>query len=176
METEQAIQQQVMPTKRIHGVRLSPVTIVATGLGMVLLISAIWVAGGFRVIRSTFGFLGGETIFVDSHTKSFGLAGPGDQITVSFKLANRGRGPIRIVGCQKTCSFMLTDELPFVLRPNESRHFTLSITVPKTRQIDSVVTRKFALTLFTSNPAQFKIPLTVSGEVRSKPSTSSSRL
>ena len=39
-----------------------------------------------------------------------------------------------------------------------------------------VETRTYPLTLFTSNPDQFEIPLTVSGEVRGVPGASNAGL
>ena len=169
IETEQAAQENAPPIRRIGVLSLTSMTIVAAGLGLVLLLFACWAAGGVTAIRTAYSHLRGETILVDSHAKSFGIVAPGDRVTVSFRLTNDGREPVRIVGCRAGCSCMVPDDLPFAIGPKGSRDFAVSIKVPQKRGNGSVVARKLALTLFTSNPAQLEIPLTMSGQIRGTP-------
>ncbi|MGO9466796.1 MAG: DUF1573 domain-containing protein [Isosphaeraceae bacterium] len=151
----------------------SPSRLIAAGLGLALLAAVLWAVGGFSAIRS----IGRETISVDSRARSFGVVARGDRIAVSFKLTNHGRDPVRIVGCRAGCGCMLPEDLPFSIRPNGSRDFRVSIKFPPAPAGGPVVeTRTYPLTLFTSNPDQFEIPLTVSGEVRGVPGASNAGL
>lgn len=162
MATEQAVRQQSLIP---WGIRIlkSPSTLIAAGLGLALLSLACLALGGFRVIRS----MRGQTISVDSDAKSFGVVSPGDPIAVSFRLTNHAREPVRIVGCRAGCSCMLPADLPLEIRPNASRDFRVSFNFrPRPGGGPVLETRRFTMTLFTSNPDQFEIPLMVSGEVR----------
>lgn len=169
MATEQAVRQESLVP---WGLRIpkSPSTLIYAGLGLALLTLACWAVYGFRVIRSS-----GRLISVDSDAKSFGVVSPGDPIAVSFRLTNHGREPVRIVGCRAGCSCMLPEDLPLEIRPNASRDFRVSFNFrPVPGGGPALETRTYPLILFTSSPGQFKIPLTVTGEVRDKPGKSSS--
>ncbi len=164
MATDQTIQRRAPATKPFRLVRVSSAAIVAGSLVLAFLIFATWAWGGFDWIRVAYGYITGETILVDSHTKSFGVIPPGGSVTVTFKLTNLGHDAIRIVGCRSGCPCMVPDDLPFVLHSKESRDFTVSIGASENVRTSSVKTRRLRLTLFTTNPSQSQIPLTVSGE------------
>ena len=170
MATEQAIGEKPLIPRSVRILR-SPSTLIAAGLGVALLSLACWAVSGFRTIRS----MRGQTISVDSDVRSFGVVSRGDPIAVSFRLTNHGRSPVRIVGCRAGCSCVLPEDLPFVIRPDASRDFRVSFNFPPIPGGGSAVeTRTLRLTLFTSDPDQFEIPLTVSGELHGKPDSSNS--
>ncbi len=166
MATEQAIGQRA-PTIRWKRIVSSPsAKPVAAGLAITVFATAIWIVGGFNAIRSAYVYLRGETILVDSNTKSFGVVSPGDPISVSFTLTNTGAAPVRIAGCEAWCNCVVPKDMPFVLEPNESRDFPVSIRNPKR---EGAVPKGYVgldLKLFTTNPAQPRIGLTVKGEIR----------
>ncbi len=145
---------------------------VAAGLAITLFASLTWAVGGFKAVRSAYHRITGETILVDEHTKSFGVVAPGDRIAFSFKLTNTGSTPVRIAGCESACGCVMPTDLPFVLNPNESRDFPISIHNPNLEGAMPRGSLSLPLNLFTTNPAQPRIRLTVKGEVR-PPSTSS---
>src|SRR6202034_3578924 len=107
-----------------------------------------------------------------STTKSFGVATPGDRIDAFFMLANRGNDSIRILGCNASCNCVIPNDLPFTLGPSEKRKFFVSIHMPTLEQMRTQKSTHLdlALTLFTSNPAQSRIRLSLKGEVLNKTS------
>jgi hypothetical protein len=164
MEEKQAFIGQAMLTQRTRCPRLSHPILIA--MGLVILIFSGWLLGGLGAIPTAYAYLRGETLFVDSHMKSFGIVAPGDPITVSFDLENRGDRPLRIVGCEAGCGCIVPDYLPFTLNPKESRAFSISILNRK--KVDDNQIRSFNsdLTLFTTNPNQSRLVLNVKGEIR----------
>lgn len=166
MATEQAFQQGVASAKQIRLPRSPATTIVASGLGLVLLTVAIWAAGGFDAALRAYLYMSGETLFIDSTTKSFGSVRAGDPTSVSFQLTNRGTEPVRIVGCLAYCNCIVPADLPITLNPSESRDFIISIHT--FQRGGESGTRPFnqPVNLYTTNPAQAEIPLTVKGVVQ----------
>jgi hypothetical protein len=136
--------------------------------GSVLFLWVAWALAGFGSIREAASYyLRGETLFVDSTRKSFGAAAPGEELPVSFRLANRGNRPIRIVGCKTYCNCMLPNDLPFTLAPHQTRDFTLSLQMPGPEYAGSRASGRLELQLilFTNNPLQSRIALSISGDV-----------
>ncbi|MFI5456161.1 MAG: DUF1573 domain-containing protein [Isosphaerales bacterium] len=166
METEQAIQRQVLPGIRGWAPSRPGALVVCAVSAPVVL--AFWALGGFGAVGVAVALMKGETLFVDSSTKSFGVVPAGDPIVVSYKLTNRGDQNIRIVGCRAVCRCMVPEDLPFTLRPKESRNFPILIRNPKGEGGSRSQTINWGITLFTTNPAQAQIPLTVKGELRTR--------
>ncbi len=166
MGLEQSTQQQVLPSRKCRV--LNPFAVILISTNLALLVMAVWAIASFGSIRGAVGYyLRGETLFFDSTEKSFGVASPGEKVTVAFRLTNRGRKPIRVLGCSAICTCTLPTDLPFTLGPNESRDVTLSIREPK-RQVPQPSKPKdlsLEVTLFTNNAAQSRIPLTVKGRI-----------
>lgn len=174
MATEQATQQHALPSPRIRPARSLAATTIAAGLGLVLLIIATYAGGGFSAIRMAYAYMRGETILVDSSTKSFGSAREGDRVSVSFGLTNGAGKPVRVVGCRAYCNCIVPDDLPFTINPHERRNLTLSVRIPERGR--SSGTRQFSqpVTLYTTNAAQIEIPLLIEGAVQPPSSPTSS--
>jgi len=166
METEQAIQQEVLPRKRAWVSRWSGAFFVSAAL--VPLMLAFWTLGGLDAMGVAYALMKGETLFVDSFSKSFGIVQTGDPIAVSYRLTNRGDQSVRVVGCQAICTCIVPDDLPFTLHPKESRDLKISILNPKTEDKGPSQAINWGITLFTTNPAQIQVPLTVKGEIRAR--------
>lgn len=164
METEPAIQQQVFQRKRGFAPRHAVAFFACAALISVLL--AFGVFGGFRAVARGCALMMGETLVVDSATKSFGVVAPGDPITVAYRLTNRGEQEVRVVGLRAACRCVVPDDLPFVLRPKESRDLPISIRNLKKEDVPHSQTLDWAITVFTTNPAQVQIALRIKGEIR----------
>jgi hypothetical protein len=166
VSTEQATHKQVVPRSGTAAL-FRPLTLVAV-TGLALVVWVVWAFAGFGSIREAASYyLRGETLFVDSTTKSLGAAAPSEELPVSFRLTNRGKQPIRIVGCKTSCNCMLPRDLPFALAPHEVREFTLSIRMPSPANFRSQAGRlELQLILFTNNPQQPRIPLSIIGKAR----------
>jgi hypothetical protein len=172
METEQAIQRRALPGLRGWAPNRHGALLVCAASAPLLL--ALWALGGFDAVAVAVALAKGETVFVDSSTKSFGVVSAGDPLVVSYKLTNRSDQNIRIVGCRAVCRCMVPEGLPFTLRARESRDFPISIRNPQRVRGSPSQTVNWGITLFTTNPAQAQITLTVKGEIRapSKPPAS----
>ncbi len=174
METIQAIEQRISRSERVW-TRVWSVALFGFA-SVALVVLAFWVRGGISALKETYAILKGETLVVDSSMKSFGVVPSGDPVVVSYKLTNRGDRNIRIVGFRAVCRCMVPEDLPFTLRPRESREFPIVIRNPEKEAGNPAQIVNWGMTLFTTNPAQVRIPLTVKGEIRSpsKPSVSGS--
>jgi len=169
MEMQRAAQQLVLPRRKSQTLSHASAILIFTNLAVFAI--AAWALASFGSIGGAISYyLKGETLFLDSTEKSLGIVSPGDQVGVTFKLTNRGRKQIRILGCQASCSCMIPDDLPFVLSPDESRDFTLSIRTPKPRGASDKksIGMNLELTLFSNNPMQSRITLTIKGEIRDR--------
>jgi hypothetical protein len=158
----------VLPEK---GKLLNQRRVVLVSVNLALFIMAAWAFVGFGSIQDCASYyLRGETLFADAREKSFGSAAPGETVAVSYKLLNRGKTPIRILGCHALCNCVMPRDLPFTIKPHESTVFTTSIQMPNARQAGSTngMHLRLPLTLFTSNPVQPRISLSVEGDVRGK--------
>ena len=139
---------------------------IALAAGALLLAALVWAAFEPETIQSAYATLTGQVIAVDATTKSFGIVAPGDPIALTFHLTNRGSRPVRFVGCRAYCNCINPAELPFTLGSHESRDFAISLSNP----VREARTRNRAieqpLVLYTTNPAQAEIPLTIKGQIR----------
>lgn len=170
MATEQVTENALLPGERRRTPSVTA-TVLISG-NVVLLAIVVWGSVNFGSIRAATGYyLRGETLFVDSSQKSFGIAGFDERVSVTFALRNRGRRPIRVLGCQVSCSCTVPPDLPFAIQPNESREFTLRIRAPGRRESQSDQAHDLTLhiILFTSNPLQARIPLVVKGRIQGRP-------
>jgi hypothetical protein len=141
----------------------SPTGIVLVSTCFVLLIMATWALLTFGSIRRAVGYyLRGETIIVDSPSKSFGNVTAGNVVTVTFRLKNWGRQVVRVVGCSVDCGCVVPDDIPFTVQPAEDRGFALSLKT-KVRTDKAVDLVEHHVTLFTSETAQLRIPLVING-------------
>ncbi len=166
MATQQTTREWVLP--KINRLALSRPAALVVGMGLALILWAAWALAGFASIREAGRYyLRGETLFIDSVTQSFGSAAPREEVSVSFRLTNRGK-EIRILGCQTYCNCMLPRDLPFALAPNETRDFTLLIRMPGPEYARTQTPARLQLrfVLYTNNPAQSRIPLLISGDIR----------
>jgi hypothetical protein len=169
METQQAIQQRTSSGLPAWAPSRPGALLVCANSALVLL--AFWALDGFDAVAVAIALAKGETILVDSSTKSFGVVSAGDPLVISYKLTNRSDQNIRIVGCRAVCRCMVPEGLPFTLRARESRDFPISIRNPERVRGSPSQSVNWGITLFTTNPAQAQITLTVKGEIRapSKP-------
>ena len=131
--------------------------------------------GRIERVQQAIAVVKGETVLVDATTKSFGVARAGDAIHLSYKLTNRGGKSVRIVGCRATCRCIVPgQDLPFTLRPRESRDFPISIRNPGRVAGTAPQTVNWQVTLYTTNPAQARIALSIKGEIQTnRPSSGS---
>jgi Protein of unknown function (DUF1573) len=171
MVTQQATSDRIGLTATWAKLRL-PLRCAAVA-GLVFCVLVAWLFYGFGSIRQIVGYyFKGETLIVDSTAKSIGLAEPDAEILVPFRLTNSGDSRVRILGCYASCSCTIPRNLPFTLAPDETREFSVAVRTPSA---ESVLVRKtgrieLALTLYTSNPSQARIPLAIRGAVRGGPS------
>lgn len=134
---------------------------------LVVATTACWACGGLAALRAIYIETRGHALFVDSTTKSFGVVNEGDPASVMFSLTNRGAEPVRVVGCMKYCNCIITDDLPFVLSPDETRKFKVSVRtyIRKVGSPSELINQP--VTLFTTSPLQAEIHLAIKGEIRS---------
>jgi hypothetical protein len=166
MDTEHAMQERQRSTQPNRSPRRSFAITVAAILCSIVFILAIGALGGVGALSRAYQSLGGHTLLVDSNSKSFGFASPGDKVAVAFRLTNTGIKTLRIVGCKAGCSCTLPRNLPLELGPNESRNFEVSIQIAEGSHPSSPRQVEFPLTVFTTDTAQFELPLRIKGEIR----------
>lgn len=154
MELEQSVQQQVLPEARK---RYPNPSIGILTANLVVFAIAVWGWASFGSITGAVSYyLNGHTVFPDAREKFFHIAEPGDTVGVTFKIANRGSEPVRILGCQASCTCIIPDDIPFTLVPGEARDLEFSIrNDAKTSKpgLPTSSTVRYKITLFTSNPA-----------------------
>jgi hypothetical protein len=159
----------VVSTRKGWGI--GPVGAAIVIVNSMVVLAAGWSLYAFGSVQQAVGYyLRGETVSADTAEKSFGIVSPGDPIKVLFKLTNRGREPVRVLGCDASCICIVPDDLPFSLDPNESRDFVVSIWNPKPGERGSIKpsSLRFDITLFTNDPMQRRLPLVIRGEVRNR--------
>ena len=142
---------------------------IALAAGTLLLAGLVWAAFSVDTIQSAYATLTGEVISVDATTKSFGIVPPGDPITLTFQLTNRGSRPIRLVGCMAYCNCITPPELPYTIATGETRDFAIAMTNPNREGLNRDRTIGQPLILFAANPTQHEIPLRIKGEIRVNP-------
>jgi len=155
----------------VHG----PDATVVLSASLVFAAAAVWGICHFGSFRGAMNYyLRGESLSVDSITRSFGVAKPSDRLNVSFNLTNQGDETVRILGCQAYCNCVVPQDLPFALRPGEKSSFTISVHIPSGIQAnrEGSTHLELPLTLFTSNPQQSRVSLAISGDVRDEPTAS----
>ncbi len=153
-------------SERKQGWLARPVLVAILLLSFASAIASMSAIACFGSVQRALGYgLRGETLFVDATEKSLGLIVPGETVTASFTLTNSDRNNIRILGCELGCLCAAPKDLPFTLRASESREFVVTIHVPTEQQIKNAKSTglELPLTLFTSSPAQSRIPLTIKG-------------
>jgi len=173
MEMEKAIERHASPAPRRWAPRRSDAWVACAALALVAV--AFWASQGLGAQRAAYALIHSKALSVDSPIRSFGVVSPGESAVVSYRLTNHGSQNIRIVGCQAFCSCVVPKELPFTLRPKESRDFPVVLRSSK-NDSGQPVTIDWEITLFTTDPAQVRIPLTLKGEIRAKPAPSVSGL
>jgi Protein of unknown function (DUF1573) len=161
--TETRFEPLASTSRRILGHRATKVC--AAALVLIVSAAAGWACGGRGALMAAYHYVSGPALSVDSGTKSFGVVVEGDSASVCFRLTNRGSQTVRVVGCMTYCNCVVPADLPFTLRPNETRGFEVAV---RTRSGDATWTPNInqPVTLYTTNPAQAEIHLTVKGEVR----------
>ena len=161
---EPSIQQQVLSERKNRAINPFAMVLISTNLA--LLVMAVWAFVSFGSIRSAMGYyVRGETLLVDSNEKSFGTASPGDPIGVTFTLTNRDLRPVRVLGCQASCTCIVPENLPLTLLPNQKGGLTISIrtNAQSVKLGRSMVEQE--VVLFTSSPAQPELHLTIKGRI-----------
>lgn len=172
METTQAIHGQG-PSRRETPVPTSS-ALVFLAVNLALLAGAAWAMAAYgSVARAVAYHLRGETLFLDSTEKSFGVIAPGGSTVVTFKMFNYGPTPIRVLGCRSACTCLLVSDIPMTIPENGSRDLVTRVRTsakegaPETTRLDA------ELVLFTSNANQSRVHIHVKGEVRGKPNSTS---
>jgi hypothetical protein len=165
MNTEEAVVAQQMPVKR-DWARLKSLVIAASiaSACMIMSIAWAWTTCG-SIERAVDYYLRGRTLILDSHEKSFGTTAPGARSKVSFRLTNWDSEPIRILGCQSSCTCLIRDDLPFAIPAGETRDFSVAVTVPEGAVPLGLIRLHYEMTLFTNIPNQSRILLRLEGEV-----------
>jgi Protein of unknown function (DUF1573) len=150
--------------------------IMLLGSTSMFVILAAWALVSFGSVRNAVGYyFRGETLFADATEKSVGVTPAGAEVLVSFTLTNYGTGAVRVVGCDVYCNCTVPKDLPFEIRPNERKEFTVQVEMsrPESARGRKSQELKLPLVLFTSNPSQSRLPLWINGEVRYNMSSSS---
>jgi hypothetical protein len=142
------------------------------GFGLAAL--AVWRPSGSYGLRAAFARMTGRTVVLDSERKSFGIVAAGDPAAVSFRLTNWGDKPVRVVGYLTYCNCVSPNDLPFTLGPGEARDFVVSLRDSQPAGGGASQTLDQPLVLYTTNPAQAEIPLTIQGEIRRRPAARTS--
>jgi hypothetical protein len=139
----------------------------ACGAALITLTSAaVWLAsGGAGTLRAAYLSISGQVIAVDSATKSFGAVREGAPASVQFRLTNRGRRPVRIVGCAQYCNCVASEELPLTIGPGESHDLKIAISTSDSKAGMGNEPISQPLTLYTTSPGQAEIELTIKGEI-----------
>ena len=110
-------------------------------------------------------------IVLDSSTKSFGVVRQGETGSVSFRLLNQSRRPVRVVGCMAYCECVVPDDLPFTIGPGEAREFRVSVRTVAGEFSKSPEKVNQPITLYTTDAGQAEIRLDVEGTVMDSGST-----
>ncbi len=159
------------PSRRASPVA-SSAAVVLVAVNLTLLAGAVWAMAVYGSVgRAVAYHLRGETLFLDSSEKSFGVINRGETTNVTFKMANYGPAPIRILGCRSPCTCLVGSDLPMVIPENGSRDFVLRVHLDPLDGSPETVHFDAELTLFTSNASQSRVPIHVKGEVHDKPSS-----
>ena len=151
---------------------LSPTAIVFGTASTAVIAAALFALAGFGSIRAVVGYyFRSETLIVDATEKSFGVTFPLEKAGVSFKFTNRGEEPIRILGCKTRCACTVARDLPFTLKPNESKQLNLTVQPPPFEQgaVAQIDYLELPITVFTSSRTQSRINVIIRGEVRVRP-------
>ena len=115
-------------------------------------------------LRNALSFFStGQLLYIEPAHKTFGTAAPGEQVVVPFRLTNRGRDAIRVVGSTVGCSCTVPDDMPFRIAPGRSRTFHVTIKVP-----NEPGPVEMPIVLYTSIPDQSRINLRITGTIISK--------
>jgi Protein of unknown function (DUF1573) len=114
--------------------------------------------------------MSGQTLVVDSTTKSFGTVAPGEPITVSFELVNRGHESIRIVGSEANCTCIVPGDFPISVNRGERHVIRIAVNNPYLEGNNVSRHVNAQVSLLTTNVSQAQIPLTIKGEIRGEPS------
>ncbi len=171
MEAGQTIEVEVVERPRRPFLSNKAKGPIALAGGTLLLAALVWAAFSADRIQSAYATLTGEVISVDANTKSFGIVAPGDPITLTFHLTNRGADSVRLVGCMAYCNCINPADLPFTLPPGESRDFAIEVRNPDRELENRDQTIDQQVVLYTTNPAQAEIPLTLKGQIRLFPAS-----
>jgi len=91
--------------------------------------SVAWVYAGFGSVRAALDYFHGRYLYVRIKEASFSNVAPGDQIRGSYLIENRGRKPIRILGCGMGCAGHPAADLPLVLEPGKASPFAVDVRV-----------------------------------------------
>ncbi len=128
---------------------------------LILVSLCAWSVMAYESIRTRLRSTEGPPVFVYDETKSFGTAIPGEYRIVSYTIENRSDRSVRILGCGSTCAVHPADaDLPFVL-PARSRH-DLRLLIRASQPGDY----KFPIHVYTSDPDQGVLNLTLEGTIR----------
>ena len=131
--------------------------------GLVVLCVAMTVSLFFdQVRRSVLGST--DPIVVESEAQTIRSGSPGDRVPVAYRLLNRSRRSVRIVGCQANCSCIVMDQAPFVLKPGAEFVFRASVALPKSK--DGRIDFDYPITLYTNQSEQPRLELHLIASVR----------
>jgi hypothetical protein len=129
----------------------TPGVVVLLMVNLALLAGAAWAMATYGSIgRAVRYHLRGETLFVDSTEKSFGVAAWGETRNVTFKMVNCGPTPIRILGCNSPCSCLVQNNFPFTIPENGTRDLVIPVRLSRREDGPSTIHLDAELTLFTS--------------------------
>lgn len=110
--------------------------------------------------HAALGALLGDSLLVDSPSKSFGEISAGEEARTQFQLTNNHHKPVRIIGAETDCGCLLIREgMPFTLAPQERRMFSVSVSPPKVGDYEGRVM------LYTSAPNFRTFTVRVFGKV-----------
>jgi hypothetical protein len=147
--------------------RIRRIVAVTAVISVALTAVVLWSVATMSSVPHAIGYyLRGETLIVDSAEKSFGTINAGDRVTVTFRLVNRGRESVRIVGRYSPCRCLALDDFPLTMGPGEIRDLAMRVRVDPELTGPESIDFLEKVTLFTSKSNQSLIPLWVKGSVQ----------
>jgi hypothetical protein len=91
-------------------------------------LAGLWLTAArqFGSYSAAMSYLQGQRLLSDGYTKSFGTASIDETPAIDFRLWNRTEKPMRIVGCNVSCTCLVASDLPIDIPPDGRVTFRVS--------------------------------------------------
>ena len=135
----------------------APVLLATIGLAT----AAAVVSHRYGSLASALGALEGRPLLLDTYLIDAGKLIQGEDKDVEFRISNRSKGVVRILGARASCVCMQPDELPFDVLPGSMIPFRLRLKV-RAMKIGSF---SYGIDLYTDCRSEQVVSLRIRGEV-----------